>query len=120
MKTLSDFSFSNRSSSRGKHDWASLLNGKVWSVESGVDFTSKPAIFLAQARMQAKKRGGKLRTQTQDDCVVIQFYRDEVLADETLDRSIAENPSALLNPSIDEDATEKLGVPKKPAKASRK
>lgn len=110
MKTLEDFSFSNRSSTRGKHDWAKLLNGSIWSVESGVDFTSKPAIFLAQARMQAKKRGGKIRTQTTADAVVMQFYREDQPHVMAAPEQTTPEPSA-------HEVRE--GVPKKPAKAKR-
>jgi hypothetical protein len=60
-----------------RYPWDELLNGDPWKLVSGEDFTSKPTTLIANARMQAKRRGGMVRTRLFQDgdraSVVIQF-----------------------------------------------
>ena len=59
--------------------WDELLDGSPWELVSGEDFTSKPTTFIANARSQAKRRGGNVRTRLFPNgdraSVVIQFIR---------------------------------------------
>jgi hypothetical protein len=60
-----------------RYPWDELLDGDPWELVSGVDFRSKPTTLIANARLQAKRRGGSVRTrflQNGDHAsVVIQF-----------------------------------------------
>jgi hypothetical protein len=78
MKTVSSFNFGGSSTSaRGKHDWDSFLNGSIWVIEPGIDYTCKTTAFLTLARLQAKKRGMKLRTGKDGSNIVIQAYASD-------------------------------------------
>src|SRR5262245_33079587 len=60
-----------------RYAWDELLDGDPWELVAGEDFTSKPTTLIANARMQAKRRGGVVRTRLLDNgdrpSVVIQF-----------------------------------------------
>ncbi len=62
-----------------RYPWEEWLDGGVWELVRGADFTSKPSTFRATVQTQAKKRGGRARSKavTVDgrDAVVIQFQR---------------------------------------------
>jgi hypothetical protein len=61
----------------GRYPWDELLNGDPWELVSGEDFTAKPTTIIANARVQAKRRGGMVRTRLFQNgdraSVVIQF-----------------------------------------------
>jgi hypothetical protein len=65
------------SAATSRYPWDELLNGDPWELVSGADFTSKPTTFIANARIQAKRRGGTVRTRLfvngDRSSVVIQF-----------------------------------------------
>jgi hypothetical protein len=60
-----------------RYPWDELLNGDPWELVSGEDFASKPTTLIANARVQAKRRGGMVRTRLFQNgdraSVVIQF-----------------------------------------------
>jgi hypothetical protein len=60
-----------------RYPWDELLNGDAWELVSGDDFTSKPSTLVQNARAQAKRRGGNVRTRLFENghrtSVVIQF-----------------------------------------------
>jgi hypothetical protein len=60
-----------------RYPWEELLNGDVWELVAGEDFAAKPATIIANARAQAKRRGGTLRSRHMENgerkSVVIQF-----------------------------------------------
>jgi hypothetical protein len=60
-----------------RYPWDDLLDGDPWELVYGEDFKSKPSTLIANARLQAKKRGGNVRTrilQNGDrESIVIQF-----------------------------------------------
>jgi hypothetical protein len=60
-----------------RYPWDDLLDGDPWELVLGEDFHSKPSTFIANARAQAKRRGGTVRTRTliEDDrtAVVVQY-----------------------------------------------
>jgi hypothetical protein len=59
------------------YPWDELLDGHPWELVAGEDFTSKPSTLVANARAQAKRRGGTLRTRLLQNgdrtSLVIQF-----------------------------------------------
>jgi hypothetical protein len=40
------------------------MDGAVWELAMGEDFDSKPSTFLGNARAQAKRRGGAIKSRT--------------------------------------------------------
>ena len=62
-----------------RYPWDEWLDGSVWQLVHGDDYTAKTATFRSIASMQAKKRGGRIRTRAQEaegrEAVVIQFER---------------------------------------------
>jgi hypothetical protein len=60
--------------SQARHDWPKLLNGEIWQLRRGEDFQGKAKTFVQNARAQAKRRGGAVRTRLVDEeTVVLQF-----------------------------------------------
>jgi hypothetical protein len=45
-----------------RYPWDQWLNGEVWQLFLGEDFSAKPATLITNARNQAKRRGGQVRT----------------------------------------------------------
>jgi hypothetical protein len=77
--TLDRFPISN-----SRFAWDQWLDGQVWELLAGDDFdASKPATFRRNARVQAKERGGDVRTQLLEregrEVIVLQFVRGPVL-----------------------------------------
>jgi hypothetical protein len=64
-----------------RYPWDELLDGDPWELLGGEDFASKPSTFIANARAQAKRRGGTVRTRTLVDGdttkVVVQYLSRE-------------------------------------------
>jgi hypothetical protein len=62
-----------------RYPWDELMNGQVWELTRGDDYTAKTPTVLANARAQAKRRGGTLRTRTFNNSgreqLVIQFVQ---------------------------------------------
>jgi hypothetical protein len=63
--------------SLARHDWDELLNGDIWKLRHGTDYDAKSKTFIQNARHQAKRRNGNVRTRLLEDesVVVIQFQR---------------------------------------------
>jgi len=59
--------------------WDQLTDGQVWQLTYGEDYTAKTNTVLANARTQAKRRGGTVRTRILNDAgresLVLQFHR---------------------------------------------
>jgi hypothetical protein len=65
------------SAATSRYPWDQLLDGDPWELIAGEDFTSKPTTVIANARTQARRRGGSVRTRLLENghrtSVVIQF-----------------------------------------------
>jgi hypothetical protein len=63
-----------------QYPWEEWLDGAVWELTRGEDFSAKPATVISNARGQAKRRGGSLRTRLRGEpgreAIVIQFSRE--------------------------------------------
>ena len=61
------------------YPWAQLLDGGPWELVAGEDFAARPSTFIANARAQAKRKGGTIRTRTLVDNggtrVIVQYLR---------------------------------------------
>lgn len=62
-----------------RYPWDEWLDGAAWQLVRGDDFHAKTSTLRANAQIQAKKRGGRVRTKAveQDgrEAIVIQFQR---------------------------------------------
>jgi hypothetical protein len=62
-----------------RYPWDEWLDGSVWELVRGVDFHAKATTFRTNAQIQAKKRGGRVRSKAVEagghEAVVIQFHR---------------------------------------------
>ena len=62
-----------------RYDWNRLLDGSVWALTPGEDFNGKSSTFRANAKTQARRRGGDVRTRLSEldghQVLVIQFQR---------------------------------------------
>jgi hypothetical protein len=60
-----------------KYPWDEWLDGRPFELVPDEDFTAKVTTFIANARLQAKRRGGNVRTRILRDGererVVIQY-----------------------------------------------
>jgi hypothetical protein len=61
--------------------WSEWLDGRPWQLTRGEDYDSRAKTIIANARSQAKKRGGTVRTRTlnegtEREAVVVQFRAD--------------------------------------------
>jgi len=66
-------------SRNARYPWDQLLDGSVWELVKGEDYTSRSTTIIANARLQAKRRDGTVRARLlnkgEDESVVIQFVR---------------------------------------------
>ncbi len=62
---------------QGRHDWDQLLDGSPWELFAGADFSGELTTFASKVRLQATKRGGRVRirrfTGTKTERLVLQF-----------------------------------------------
>ncbi len=52
---------------QSRYPWGQWLDGSIWELTHGEDFNGKPNTFRANARVQAKKRGGTIRARVVRD-----------------------------------------------------
>ena len=66
-------------STQSRYPWDQWLDGQVWELVAGEDFTSKPETIRQNAAVQATKRGGNVKTRLVADgerqIVVLQMQR---------------------------------------------
>jgi hypothetical protein len=62
-----------------RYPWDQWLDGQVWELVAGEDFTSKPETIRQNAAVQAQRRGGNVKTRLVDDgdrqIVIVQMLR---------------------------------------------
>jgi hypothetical protein len=65
-----------------RYPWDEWLDGRVWALTVGEDFNAKVNTLKANAQLQAKKRGGRIRTRLLEDgdkqTLVIEFRPSRV------------------------------------------
>ncbi len=54
--------------------WDKWLDGRIWELTEGEDFKVKIATMRLKAFAEAKKKGGKVRTNLRGNAIVIQFF----------------------------------------------
>jgi hypothetical protein len=69
-------------SSASRYPWDEWLDGRVWELFRGEDFSAKVPTLISNARAQARRRGGLVRSRLRDDAgresIIIQFSRNAV------------------------------------------
>lgn len=71
MKTLKSFEFKSAVGG-SKHDWNKLLDGGIYQLEQGKDFTCKVTTMGMLIRQRAKKRGLLVKVGKVDGGLVLQ------------------------------------------------
>jgi hypothetical protein len=75
-KTLQQFP----SPTVSRYPWDEWLDGRVWELVPGEDFTAKVNTFKQMAQTQARRRGGRTHTRMlhrgDQQTLVMQFRRD--------------------------------------------
>ena len=56
-----------------KLPWDKWLDGRIWQLTQGEDFKLQLHSLRAQGSLAARKKGGRLRTNTRGNSVVLQF-----------------------------------------------
>lgn len=74
-ETLPEFDFRWRKGSN--YPWDEWLNGQIWQLTTGQDFTIAPVSLISSARYEAVDRGMKVRTRRLGEVVVLQAYKPE-------------------------------------------
>ena len=65
---LNTYEFPRR---RNKYDWGLWLNGSIWRLRKGEDFTKSVETMRAQAYNMAVKRGMKLDSVVEDENTLV-------------------------------------------------
>lgn len=77
---LNEFPGGNRTRGGGKYPWDDWLDGSVWLLRRGEDFSTSILSFRATASTMAKRSGKKLRSRAVSDengeGLAIQAYED--------------------------------------------
>jgi hypothetical protein len=60
-----------------RYPWEHWLDGQIWQLDKGDDYTARATTIIANARLQAKRRGGNVRTRllrtSGNESIVLQF-----------------------------------------------
>jgi len=54
--------------------WDKWLDGRIWQLTAGEDFKVKINTMRLKAFLEAKKKGGKVRTNIRGNTIIIQFF----------------------------------------------
>lgn len=61
---------------RVSYDWDTWLNGSVWELQQGVDFTAKVSSVRSAAVNYGKRYGFKVKTVAKGDKLYVQAMKD--------------------------------------------
>jgi hypothetical protein len=61
----------------GEYDWDKWLDGSIWELHQGTDFTKTPRAVSIAAHQTAKRKGFKVHTNVRGDVLVIQAYEPD-------------------------------------------
>ena len=78
-------SFPARTGSR--YPWPEWLDGRIWELERGVDFTASPTSIRTSAMHAATRRGIKVRVSQKKNKVYVQALVKQAVASEPLCRN---------------------------------
>lgn len=66
---VDSFDFGKQSA---KYNWDEYMDGNIWRLQHGTDFTAKPSSVIASARKYASKNNKTLQIRTDGEDVVLQ------------------------------------------------
>ena len=72
MKTLKKFDFQVGGRQESQYDWEKMLDGGIYELEEGKDFTCKSSTFVVMAKIRAGARGQEIKTAKVEGGVVVQ------------------------------------------------
>ncbi|MEM2990168.1 MAG: hypothetical protein QXQ02_03185 [Halobacteria archaeon] len=73
MKVLPSYEFRVRTT---KRDFSRMLDGKIYLLERGKDYTCKDVSLAGQVRLAAKRRGLRVKIGRHKDGVVVQAVKE--------------------------------------------
>jgi hypothetical protein len=63
-----------------RYPWDEWLNGDVWQLDRGDDYSAKTTTVMSNARARARQMGGVVRTRTVTadgrESIIVQFLKD--------------------------------------------
>ena len=68
---LKQFTFRGRGRQASRHPWDEWLNGDIWKLVKGTDFSCRVESFRSMAYAAAHYRGLKFQSQIDGDTIVI-------------------------------------------------
>lgn len=75
-EVLDSFDFIGRGR-RQKYPWSDWLNGKIWKLTQGHDFSVSPGHMRNSVFTAARANGKRVHTRVDGDCLYIQTYMDD-------------------------------------------
>lgn len=66
----------SQNSSGAKHPWSEWLDGRVWKLKQGVDFSAEIRNFRSQVFCKAKERQRKVKTRIVGEYLYIQATKE--------------------------------------------
>lgn len=60
-----------------RHPWGEWLDGQVWKLTPGVDFTASTESMRVSAHRAAARRGVRVRATCEGGDLILQAYNDE-------------------------------------------
>lgn len=71
-KALDTFEFPHGGRKGIEFNWDSILDGKIWQLEQGKDFTADPKTFIGAVARQANSRNLRVKRQITGKVIVLQ------------------------------------------------
>lgn len=76
-EVMNEYDWNHRRREANPYEWDKWLDGQVWKLEEGVDFSIKRESLINTAYNEGRCRGGKVRTSLIQGprTVILQFYK---------------------------------------------
>ena len=75
---LDDYDFSSKNTGRSRYPFDEWLDGSIWKLKQGEDFSSERSSMRTRLHTEATKRGLKVSvSMREDDCLIIRAYWPE-------------------------------------------
>ena len=71
-KTLDSFDFPHGGRKGIEYDWDSILDGRIYQLEQGKDFTAEPKTFVGAVARAANSRNLRVKRQIDGKVLVLQ------------------------------------------------
>lgn len=71
-KALETFEFPHGGRKGIEYDWDSILDGKIWQLTQGEDFTADPKTFIGAVSRKANERNLRVKRELNGKVIVLQ------------------------------------------------